>query len=166
MYCIVQDFYERYQFLIGVKSDDLAFQIDHFMKGMDFTAEHFQVGNTKVTGLVYMYCVHTCTQCIYMIYICMNYQSLQEKLRKARQQQQHKIKAKQHNTTHLKLSFFKEKLASSGGTLTHDHQLSRRCSYHYRGSSVFLTPTRSAKIRHLLHAVNRARPILQYAHDR
>ena len=50
-YCIVQDFYERYQFLIGVKSDDLALQIDHFMKGVDFTAEHFQVGNTKVTEL-------------------------------------------------------------------------------------------------------------------
>ena len=35
-------------------------------------------------------------------------QSLQEMLRKARQQQQHNRKAKQHNTTRLKLSFFKE----------------------------------------------------------
>ena len=38
-------------------------------------------------------------------------------LRKARQQQQqHNRKAKQHNTTRLKRSFFKEKLAASGGT--------------------------------------------------
>ena len=42
--------------------------------------------------------------------------------------------AKQHNTTRPKQSFFKEKLATSGG---HDHQLSRQCSYQlsYRGSS-------------------------------
>ena len=51
-------------------------------------------------------------------------QSLQEMLRKARQQQQHNRKAKQRNTTHPKQSFFKEKLAASGGTRTHDHQLS------------------------------------------
>ena len=63
-------------------------------------------------------------------------QSLQEMLRKARQQQ-HNRKAKQHNTTCPKQSFFKEKLAASGGTQTHDHQLSRRRSYQlsYRGSS-------------------------------
>ena len=56
---------------------------------------------------------------------------------KARQQQQHNRKAKQHNTTRPKQSFFKEKLAASGGTRTHDHQLSRWCSYQlsYRGSS-------------------------------
>ena len=55
-------------------------------------------------------------------------QSIREMLRKARQQQQHNRKAKQHNTTHSKLkneSFFKEKLAASGGTRTHDHQLAR-----------------------------------------
>ena len=64
-------------------------------------------------------------------------QSIQEMLRKARQQQQHNRKAKQHNTTRPKQSFFKEKLAASGGTRTHDHQLARRCSYQlsYRGSS-------------------------------
>ena len=47
-------------------------------------------------------------------------------------------KATQHNTTRPKQSFFKEKLAASGGIRTHDHQLSRRCSYQlsYRGSSV------------------------------
>ena len=57
-------------------------------------------------------------------------------LRKARQQQ-HNRKAKQHNTTRLKQSFFNEKLAASGGTQTRDHQLSRRCSYQlsYRGGS-------------------------------
>ena len=33
-------------------------------------------------------------------------------------------KAKQHNTTCLKQLLFKEKLAASGGTQTHDHQLS------------------------------------------
>jgi hypothetical protein len=43
-----EDFYEKYQFLIGVKSSDLASQIDLFLKGMDFTPEHFQVGSTKV----------------------------------------------------------------------------------------------------------------------
>ena len=39
-------------------------------------------------------------------------QSLQVMLRKAGQQQ-HNRKAKQHNTTRLKQSFFKEKLAAS-----------------------------------------------------
>ena len=45
-------------------------------------------------------------------------------------------KAKKHNTTRLKQLFFKEKLAASGGTRTHD-QLYRRCSYQlsYWGSS-------------------------------
>ena len=64
-------------------------------------------------------------------------QSIREMLRKARQQQQHNRKAKQHNTTRPKQSFFKEKLAALGGTRTHDHQLARRCSYQlsYRGSS-------------------------------
>ena len=64
-------------------------------------------------------------------------QSLQGMLRKARQQQ-HNRKAKQHNTTCPKQSFFKEKLAASGGTWTHDHQLSRWRSYQlsYQGSSV------------------------------
>ena len=38
-------------------------------------------------------------------------------------------KVKQHNTTRPKQSFFKEKLAASGGTRTYDHQLSRRRSY-------------------------------------
>ena len=42
-------------------------------------------------------------------------QSLQEMLRKARQQQHNRV-AKQHNTTSPKQSFFKEKLAASGGT--------------------------------------------------
>ena len=46
-------------------------------------------------------------------------QSIKEMLRKARQQQQHNRKAKQHNTTHPKQSFFKEKLAASGGIRTH-----------------------------------------------
>ena len=68
----------------------------------------------------------------------MNEQSLQEVLRKERQQQQHNRKAKQHNTTRPKQSFFEEKLAALGGTRTHDNQLSRLCSYQlrYRGSSV------------------------------
>ena len=61
------------------------------------------------------------------IYISMYEQSLQEMLRKAKQ---HNRKAKQHNITRLKQSFFKEKLAASGGTRTHNHQLSRRRTYH------------------------------------
>ena len=81
---------------------------------------------------------------MYTVYVmCMGHkkevheQSIQEMLRKARQQQQHNRKAKQHNATRPKQSFFKEKLAASGGTRTHDHQLTRRCSYQlsYRGSS-------------------------------
>ena len=52
-------------------------------------------------------------------------QSIQEMLRKARQQQKHNRKAKQHNTTRPKQSFFKEEWAASGGTRTHDHQLAR-----------------------------------------
>ena len=61
-----------------------------------------------------------------------NEQSLQEMLRKARQQQQqHNRKAKQHNKTRPKQSFFKEKLATSGGTRTHDHELSRQYSYQH-----------------------------------
>ena len=51
-------------------------------------------------------------------------QSLQEMLRKARQQQQQqKGKATQHNSPETVI--FKEKLAASGGTRTHDRQLSR-----------------------------------------
>ena len=46
-----------------------------------------------------------------------------------------KGKATQHNLPETVI--FKEKLAASGGTRTHDHQLARRCSYQlsYRGSS-------------------------------
>ena len=47
-YTFLKDFYEKYQFLMGVRSSDLATQIDLFLKGMDFTPEHFQVGTTKV----------------------------------------------------------------------------------------------------------------------
>ena len=44
----------------------------------------------------------------------------QEMLRKARKQQQQRNRiAKQHNTTRLKQSFFKEKLAVLSGTRTH-----------------------------------------------
>ena len=50
---------------------------------------------------------------------------------------QHNRKTKQHNTTRPKQSFFKEKLAASGGTQTHDHLLPRQHSYQlsYQGSS-------------------------------
>ncbi|CAI7988969.1 Unconventional myosin-IXa [Geodia barretti] len=43
-----EDFYEKYQFLMGVRRSDLASQINLFLQGMDFTKEHFQVGKTKV----------------------------------------------------------------------------------------------------------------------
>ena len=39
---------------------------------------------------------------------------------------QHNRRTEQHNTTRPKQLFFKEKLAASGGTRTHDHQLSRK----------------------------------------
>ena len=38
----------------------------------------------------------------------------------------------QHNTTHSRQSFFKEKLAASGGTRTHNYQLSWVYSYQLR----------------------------------
>ena len=49
-----------------------------------------------------------------ILYPKLHEQSIREMLRKARQQQQHNRKAKQHNTTRPKQSFFKEKLAASG----------------------------------------------------
>ena len=51
---------------------------------------------------------------------------------------QHNRKTKQHNTTRPRQLFFKEKIAASGGTRTHDRPLARRRSYQlsYRGSSV------------------------------
>ena len=52
----------------------------------------------------------------YVQYMYMYEPSLQEMLRKARQQQQHNRKTKQHNTTCPKQLVFKEKLAASGGT--------------------------------------------------
>ena len=63
--------------------------------------------------------LHLSTICVYCFAL---WTILQEMLRKARQQQQqqHNRKAKQHNTTRPKQSFFKEKLAASGGTRTHD----------------------------------------------
>ena len=77
MYVISQDFYEKYQFLIGVKSSDLSSQIDLFLKGMDFTPEHYQVGSTKViralrTSIhvhvhVYTYICSICTH----VHVCM-----------------------------------------------------------------------------------------------
>ena len=82
---------------------------------------------------VYQRCVHVsihvCT--LYMLIVSplnMHEQSLQEMLRKTRQQQQHNRKAKQHKTTRPKIIFL-SKLAASGGTQTHDHQLSKQCSY-------------------------------------
>lgn len=45
---ISQDFYEKYQFLIGPESADLGVQINAFLTGLEFTSEHFQIGKTKV----------------------------------------------------------------------------------------------------------------------
>ena len=72
---------------------------------------------------------------------------LQEMLRKARQQQQHNRKAKQHNTTRPKQSFFKEKLGASGGTRTHDHQLSRTCTLRTSKESVYVALCTRCKIK-------------------
>ena len=52
--------------------------------------------------------------------VCVRTINPRDMLRKARQQQQHNRKAKQHNTTRPKHSFFKEKLTASGGTQTHN----------------------------------------------
>ena len=60
-----------------------------------------------VSNQQYEVCVCMC------ICVSLNEQSLQEMLRKARQQQ-HNRKAKQHNTTHPKQSFFKEKIGCLG----------------------------------------------------
>ena len=79
-------------------------------------------------------CQWSCTQHQISNYRYMNNQSKRCMLRKARQQQ-HKQKGKA--TQLARKLFFKEKLAASGGTPTHDHQLAKRCSYQlrYRGSS-------------------------------
>lgn len=45
-----EDFYEKYQFLIGRKdSSDLANQIRVFMEGLGFTSNDIQIGHTKVS---------------------------------------------------------------------------------------------------------------------
>ena len=56
---------------------------------------------------------------------CMNYHFK----RCWERQEQHNRKAKQHNTTRPKQSFFKEKLAASGGIRTHNHPHFMRRSY-------------------------------------
>ena len=93
--------------------------------------------NPFIMGLHMLLLLHAIIPCLCFMLHLVHEQSLQEMLRKSRQQQQHNRKAKQHNATRPKQSFFKEKLAASGGTRTHDHQLSRRCSYQLssRGSS-------------------------------
>ena len=91
---------------------------------------HVTIPGTFVQVQAVMYTTHLILLYMYM-YMCMHactWTTLQEMLRKARQQQRNR-KSKQHNTTRPKQSFFKEKLAASGGTWTHDHQFSRRCSY-------------------------------------
>ena len=67
------------------------------------------------------------------MYIYVTLIIIHEMLRKTRQGNKTQQK---HNTTHPKQLFFKDKLAASSGTRTHDHQLSRRHSYQlsYRGS--------------------------------
>lgn len=47
-FCILQAFYERYQFLIGPKSSDLPGQIEEFLHGMGIGCEDIQIGKTKV----------------------------------------------------------------------------------------------------------------------
>ena len=47
-YLYWQDFYEKYQFLIGSESADLGTQISTFLTGLGFGGEHFQIGKTKV----------------------------------------------------------------------------------------------------------------------
>lgn len=44
----IQDFYERYQFLMGPRSTDLPSQVKDFMRGLGFNTEDFQIGMTKV----------------------------------------------------------------------------------------------------------------------
>ena len=82
----------------------------------------------------------TSLKCIY-IHIYIHEKSLQEMLRKARQQQ-HNRKAKQHNTTPRK-SFFKENwLPRVGLKPTTISNATKRCSYQlsYGGSSCTTTP--------------------------
>ena len=61
---------------------------------------------------------------------------IHEMLRKKGKATQHNRKTKQHNTTRPRQLFFKEKIAASGGTRTHDRPLARQRSYQlsYRGS--------------------------------
>ena len=61
---------------------------------------------------------------------------IHEMLRKKGQAIQHNRKTKQHNIARPRQLFFKEKLAASGRTRTHDRPLARRHSYQlsYRGS--------------------------------
>ena len=47
-YVYTQDFYEKYQFLIGPESADLGAQVSTFLTGLGFGSEHFQIGKTKV----------------------------------------------------------------------------------------------------------------------
>ena len=44
----LQDFYEKYQFLIGSESTNLSSQINTFLSKLGFGSEHFQIGKSKV----------------------------------------------------------------------------------------------------------------------
>ena len=61
-----------------------------------------------------------------------------EKVKTTTTTTQQKGKATQHNSPETVI--FRRKLAALGGTWTHDHQLSRRCSYQlsYQGSSAYV----------------------------
>ena len=50
-----EDFYEKYQFLIGVKDKDLANQIRGFLESLGFSNNDVQIGNTKVTYTQHKY---------------------------------------------------------------------------------------------------------------
>ncbi len=52
----IQDFYERYQFLMGPKQSDLGRQIQQFLESLGFGSEDIQIGKTKV---LYMYTLYS-----------------------------------------------------------------------------------------------------------
>ncbi len=54
----MQDFYERYQFLMGPKQPDLGLQIKLFLGNLGFGNDDIQIGKTKVQSFIEQ-CTHT-----------------------------------------------------------------------------------------------------------
>ena len=46
--CVLQAFYEKYQFLMGARRADLPGQIQAFLQDFGFSGDDIQIGRTKV----------------------------------------------------------------------------------------------------------------------